>query len=68
MQLQKWLIVIGCVFIIIGICLPILLKLGFGRLPGDFNIKKDNVTFYFPIMTCIVLSLIISLIFWLLNR
>jgi hypothetical protein len=68
MQLQKWLIIIGCLFIVAGLCLPWILKLGLGRLPGDIYIKKDYITFYFPIVTCIVLSVIISLIIWFFKR
>lgn len=68
MPLQKWLIVIGCLFIVAGLCLPWIVKFGFGRFPGDIYIKKDHLTFYFPIMTGIILSIIISLILWLINR
>jgi len=66
--MQKWLIVIGCVLILVGVLFPWLVKLGVGRLPGDILIKKGNVTFYFPIVTSIILSIVISLIFWLLNK
>lgn len=68
MQLQKWLIIIGFVLIVVGLCLPWILKSGLGRLPGDIYLKKDHVTFYFPIVTCIILSIIISLIIWLFKR
>jgi len=68
MQLQKWFIIIGCVLIVIGFCLSWLLKSGVGRLPGDIYIKKDHFTFYFPIVTCLILSIIISVAFWLFNR
>ncbi len=68
MQFQKWLIIIGVLFIVAGIFLPWILKFGLGRLPGDIYIKKDHVTFYFPIVTCIILSIVISFILWLLNR
>lgn len=68
MSLQKWLIIIGCLFIVAGLFLPLILKSGFGRLPGDIYIKKDHVTFYFPIVTCIIISVVISLIIWLLKR
>jgi hypothetical protein len=43
--------------------LPLLLKIGLGKLTGDFLIKKGQFTFYFPIATCIIISLLISLIF-----
>jgi hypothetical protein len=68
MHTQKWLIIIGCLLIVVGFCLPWILKSGLGRLPGDIYIKKDHFTFYFPMVTCIILSIIISVIFWLFNR
>ena len=68
MPLQRWLVIIGCVLIITGLLLPWLLKAGVGRLPGDFYLKKGSITFYFPIMTCLVLSIIINVIIWLLYR
>lgn len=39
-----------------------------GRLPGDIYVQRGNFTFYFPLATCIVISIIASLIFWLLRR
>ncbi|WP_283750738.1 DUF2905 domain-containing protein [Bacillus cereus] len=39
-----------------------------GRLPGDIFVKKGNVTFYFPIITCIVLSIVLSFIMYIINR
>ncbi|MBN8236755.1 DUF2905 domain-containing protein [Halobacillus kuroshimensis] len=56
-------IVIGIVFIVIGIVWSL-----FGRLPGDLSFKKGNVTFYFPIMTSIIASIVLSLIFYLIRR
>ena len=53
---------IGCVFLIAG-KIPWL-----GRLPGDFFYRGKNVTFSFPLMTSLILSVIISLILWLINR
>ena len=43
-------------------------KLPFGRLPGDIAIQKGNFSFYFPITTCILISLVLTLIMWLLKR
>lgn len=68
MQSQKWFFLIGLILILIGICLPWLLKSGLGRLPGDIYIKKENFTFCFPIVTCIIISALISFIIWLFNR
>ena len=61
-MIQKTLIIIGVLFVLIGLLYPFLKDLGFGRLPGDIVIKKENSSFYFPIVTCIVVSVIISLI------
>ena len=60
---QKSFIIIGILFILIGLLYPYLKDLGLGRLPGDIIIKKANSSFYFPIVTCIVVSVLVSLIF-----
>ena len=61
-MIQKTLLIIGVLFILIGLLYPFLKDIGLGRLPGDIAIKKENFSFYFPIVTCIVVSVIISLI------
>ena len=61
-MIQKTLIIIGVLFILVGLLYPFLKDLGLGRLPGDIIVKKENSTFYFPIVTCIVVSVVISLI------
>lgn len=66
--ISKFLIFAGIILVIIGLALPWLQKLGLGHLPGDIAIKKKNFSFYFPIMTCIVISAVLSLIFWLFRR
>ncbi|WP_053367258.1 DUF2905 domain-containing protein [Bacillus sp. FJAT-27245] len=63
--LSKMLMAIGAIIFVIGLLMPIL-KLG--RLPGDILIKKGNTTFYFPIVTSIVLSIVLSLIFYIAGR
>ncbi len=55
-------ILIG-IFIIYGSKLPLL-----GRLPGDIHIKKDNFDFYFPVVTCILISVILTLLFYLIEK
>ena len=67
-MVQKSLIIIGLLFIVIGLLYPFFRDIGFGKLPGDIVIKKENSSFYFPIVTCIVLSLIISLILIFLKK
>lgn len=65
----RLLIIVGIVFIIIGIVVHFLPKLsGLPRLPGDILIQKEKFTFYFPITTSIVVSIILSIIFWLWSR
>ena len=61
-MIQKALIIIGVLFILLGLLYPFLKDIGLGRLPGDIVIKKENSSFYFPIVTCIVVSVIVSLI------
>lgn len=66
--MQKIFIVIGLFFILIGILLPWLIKLGLGHLPGDIFIKREDFSFYFPITTSILLSVIISLLLWFFHK
>jgi len=64
----RFLIVLGAVLILLGLLMPWLAKLGLGRLPGDIVIERENFSFYFPITTSILVSLLLSAIFWLLQR
>ena len=64
----RWLVAIGLVLVVIGLLWPLLSKLGLGRLPGDIVIERGNVRFYFPIVTCLIVSIVLSFLLWLLNR
>ena len=67
--LGRSLIILGIVITVIGIIVAFAGKIPWmGRLPGDIYIRKGNFTFYFPWVTCILLSVLISLIFWLLRK
>ena len=66
--MARWLILLGIVLIVAGLLWPWLTRLGLGRLPGDIVIERDNFRLYIPIATSIVISVILSLILWLLNR
>ena len=67
--LGKFLILIGVITILAGLVLTFLPKLPYiGRLPGDIYIKKGNFTFYFPLATCILLSILLTLILNLIFR
>lgn len=68
-DLARFLILLGVILVVLGLALLLLPKIpGLGRLPGDIIIKRENFTFYFPLGTCILVSLILSLIFWLMRR
>ena len=66
--MARWLIILGVVLIAAGLLWPWLTKLGLGRLPGDLVIERDNFRVYMPITTSIVISVVLSLLLWLLNR
>src|SRR5439155_20972485 len=58
-------IVLGVVLVVLGLLWIFGARLGVGRLPGDIVVKGEQTTFYFPIVTCIVLSVLLSLVLWL---
>jgi hypothetical protein len=63
------LVVLGLVVVAIGVALMFFDRIPFlGKLPGDISIKRDNVRFYFPITTSIVLSVLISAALWLFSH
>ncbi|HAF71319.1 MAG: Uncharacterized protein XD60_1754 [Acetothermia bacterium 64_32] len=65
--LGRTLVIVGILLVVLG--LAVSGKIPFlGRLPGDIRIQRDGFTFYFPLTTCIVLSLVVSLILTLLRR
>jgi Protein of unknown function (DUF2905) len=68
MDAQRFLIGLGLVILIAGIAWPILSRIGLGRLPGDIVFQRDGVTFHFPLATCILISIVLSALFWLLSR
>jgi len=66
--MARFLIVLGLAILAVGLLWPVLSRLGLGRLPGDIVIQRDNFTFYFPLATCILVSVLLSAVFWLFNR
>lgn len=62
------LVITGVVLLILGLAWPLVAKLGLGRLPGDIIWERGNTRVYFPIVTSLVLSVVLSLIFYLLGR
>lgn len=66
--MQRLLIVLGLAILIAGIAWPWIARLGLGRLPGDINIERDGWSFHFPLLTSIIVSLVLSLLFWLFRK
>ena len=66
--MARFLITLGIVSLAAGLLWPYLSRIGLGRLPGDFVIERESMTFYFPLTTCLLLSLLLSLVFGVLNR
>ena len=66
--MRQWLIAIGIVLVAVGLLWPWLTRLGLGRLPGDIVVERGGFSFYVPIVTCLIVSVVLSFILWLLNR
>lgn len=66
--ISQFLITIGIVLVLVGLLWPFLQKSGLGRLPGDIVVEKENFRFYFPLTTSVIVSLILTLLFWLFKR
>lgn len=66
--MAKTLISIGVVLVVLGLCWPLLEKLNLGRLPGDFVVKFENFRFYFPLTTGLVISVVLSILFWIFKK
>jgi len=65
---NRSLVLVGLALVAIGVLWPWVRRLGLGRLPGDIRIQTEHGAFYFPIVTCLVISLLISLALWLFRR
>ncbi len=66
--MARFLIILGLVLVVAGVLWPYLGKLGLGRLPGDISFTHGHTTFYFPLVTSLVLSVLLSLALWLFGR
>jgi hypothetical protein len=66
--MQRTLILVGLLILAVGLLWPWIGKLGLGRLPGDLRVETQYGGFYFPIITCLVISIVVSLVLWLLRR
>jgi len=66
--MSRGLIIFGVILIAAGLLWPVIAKLGLGRLPGDIVIERGNFRLHIPLVTSLIVSAALSLIFWLLNR
>ncbi|WKZ12340.1 MAG: DUF2905 domain-containing protein [Gammaproteobacteria bacterium] len=66
--MQRILVTLGLLILMAGLAWPWLMRHGLGRLPGDIRVERDGFGFYFPLTTSIVVSLLVTLVFWLLRK
>ena len=66
--MSRLLIIFGLVLVAVGVLWPVIAKLGLGRLPGDVVIERENFRLYIPIASSLLISLLLSLVLWFLNR
>lgn len=66
--MQKPLIAFGVTLVLAGIAWPWLKRLPLGRLPGDILIQRDGFTFYFPLTTLLIVSVVLTVVVWLFRR
>jgi Protein of unknown function (DUF2905) len=62
--MQRILILLGILLLVAGLAWPWLSKLPFGKLPGDIGVERENFSFYFPLTTSLLVSLVLSLLLW----
>lgn len=67
-MIARWLITFGIVLILAGLLWPVLQQIGLGRLPGDIVIERPNFRLYLPLGTSILISVVLTALFWLLRR
>lgn len=68
-DLGKFLVVAGCLIALVGLVVWFAGRIpGLGRLPGDIYIKRDGWTFYFPLATSLIVSILLTIVFWLIGR
>ena len=68
MSAGRLLIILGIVLVVLGMLWPLITRLGLGRLPGDIVFERENFRLYIPIMTSVIVSIVLSVILWLINR
>jgi hypothetical protein len=68
MDIQRALILLGALLLAVGLLWPWLGHLGLGRLPGDVVIERPHFRLYFPWVTCLLISVVLTLLFWLFRK
>ena len=66
--MARFLIVLGIILVVAGLLWPVLARIGIGRLPGDIMIEREGFRLYIPIMSSLLISAVLSLVLWFLNR
>lgn len=68
-DIGKLLVVLGAIIVVIGVVLIVFGRIpGLGRLPGDIHVQRGNWSFYFPLATSLLLSVVLSIVLWLIGR
>jgi Protein of unknown function (DUF2905) len=65
---KVWLVILGVALVILGFAWPWIDKLGLGGLPGDFRYEREGFSFYLPLTTSLIVSIVVSLLIWLARR
>lgn len=66
--MARYLIIFGVALVIVGLAWPLITKLGLGRLPGDIHVQRDGWSFFFPITTGLLISVVVSVLLWLFRK
>jgi len=66
--MRTLLILLGAMLLVVGIAWPLIMRLGLGRLHGDIVVERGNFRFYFPIVTSLLISAIITLVAWMFRK
>jgi len=66
--MARWFVIAGVILILLGVAWPWLSKLGLGQLPGDIHIERKGFSFYFPVTTSVIVSVVLTLLFWIFRK
>lgn len=64
----RYIVFLGAAVVIVGLAWPWLARIGLGRLPGDIHVERGNSSFHFPITSTVIVSLVLSALFWVFRR